>query len=144
MNKAIGIENLRTFLDECKKIFAGKSEILTSENIDEKLKVYAKTADLSVYAKKSDIAKAVNYKGSMNSYGELPKSGMAVGDMYNITTEDKANGIKAGDNVVYNGNSWDNMGGTIDFSAYATKADLGSKQDTLEFATEQDIRALFN
>lgn len=134
MNKAIGIENLRTFLDECKKIFAGKNEILTAESIDEKLKIYAK---------KSDIAKAVNYKGSVNSYSELPKSAMAVGDMYNITTEDKANGIKAGDNVVYNGNSWDNMGGTIDLSGYATKADLGSKQDTLEFATEQDIKALF-
>lgn len=143
MSKAIRIENLRTFLAECKKIFAGKSEILTSENIDEKLKVYAKTADLSVYAKKSDIAKAVNYKGSVNSYGELPKSAMAVGDMYNVATEDKANGIKAGDNVVYNGNSWDNMGGTIDLSGYATKADLNSKQDTLEFATEQDIKALF-
>lgn len=134
MNKAIGIENLRTFLDECKKIFAGKSEILTAESIDEKLKIYAK---------KSDIAKAVNYKGSVNSYSELPKSAMAVGDMYNVATADKANGIKAGDNVVYNGNSWDNMGGTIDLSGYATKADLGSKQDTLEFATEQDIKALF-
>lgn len=143
MSKAIKIENLKTFLEECKKIFAGKSGILTAENIDEKLSVYAKTADLSVYAKKSDIAKAVNYKGSVNSYSELPKSGMAVGDMYNISTADTANGIKAGDNVVYNGNSWDNMGGTIDLSGYSTKADLGSKQDKLEFATEQDIKALF-
>ena len=144
MSKAIKIENLKTFLEECKKIFAGKNEILTSENIDEKLSAYAKTADLSVYAKKSDIAKAVNYKGSVNSYSELPKSAMVVGDMYNIATADTANGIKAGDNVVYNGNSWDNMGGTIDLSAYATKADLGSKQNTLDFATEQDVRALFN
>lgn len=124
MSKAIRTENLRTFLAECKKIFAGKAEILTSENIDEKLKVYAKTADLSIYAKKSDIAKAVNYRGSVNSYSELPKSGMAVGDMYNITTADKTNGIKAGDNVVYNGNSWDNLGGTIDLSDYATKLDV--------------------
>lgn len=134
MSKAIKIENLKTFLEECKKIFAEKSGILTAENIDEKLKIYAK---------KSDIAKAVNYKGSVNSYSDLPKSAMAVGDMYNVATADHTNGVKAGDNVVYNGNSWDNMGGTIDLSGYATKADLRSKQDTLEFAIEQDIKALF-
>lgn len=144
MSKAIKIENLKTFLEECKKIFAGKSGILTAENIDEKLSVYAKTADLSVYAKKSDIAKAVNYKGSVNSYSELPKSAMAVGDMYNIATADTANGIKAGDNVVYNGNSWDNMGGTIDLSGYATKEELNKKLDETSFATASDITALFN
>lgn len=102
-----------------------------------------KTQDLTLYAKKADIAKAVTYKGSVNSYSDLPKSVMAVGDMYNIATADHTNGIKAGDNVVYNGNSWDNMGGTIDLSGYAMKTDLGSKQDKLEFATEQDIKALF-
>lgn len=144
MSKAIKIENLKTFLEECKKIFAEKSGILTAENIDEKLSVYAKTADLSVYAKKSDIAKAVNYKGSVNSYSELPKSAMAVGDMYNVATADTANGIKAGDNVVYNGNSWDNMGGTIDLSGYATKEELNKKLDETSFATAPDITALFN
>lgn len=143
MDKLLKTNNLKTFLEECTKIFAGKSEILTSENVDNKLTAYAKTADLSIYAKKSDIAKALNYKGSVNSYGDLPKTAMAVGDMYNIATADKANGIKAGDNVVYNGNSWDNMGGTIDLSGYATKADLGNKQDALEFATDEDIKALF-
>lgn len=144
MNKAIKIENLKTFLEECKKIFARKNEILTSENIDEKLSVYVKTADLSVYAKKSDIAKAVNYKGSVNSYSDLPKSAMTVGDMYNVATADTANGIKAGDNVVYNGNSWDNMGGTIDLSGYATKEELQQKMNETPFAEEFDIIALFN
>lgn len=157
MNKAITLENLKTFLAECKKIFALKSESISidsvnkkladyikTETVENKLSAYAKTADLSVYAKKSDIAKAVNYKGSVNSYSDLPKSAMAVGDMYNITTEDKANGIKAGDNVVYNGNSWDNMGGTIDLSGYATKEELNQKMNETPFATESDIVALFN
>lgn len=157
MNKAITLENLKTFLAECKKIFALKSESISidsvnkkladyikTETVENKLSAYAKTADLSVYAKKSDIAKAVNYKGSVNSYSDLPKSAMAVGDMYNITTEDKANGIKAGDNVVYNGNSWDNMGGTIDLSGYATKEELQQKMNETPFATESDIIALFN
>ena len=157
MNKAITLENLKTFLAECKKIFALKSESISidsvnkkladyikTETVENKLSAYAKTADLSVYAKQSDIAKAVNYKGSVNSYSDLPKSAMAVGDMYNITTEDKANGIKAGDNVVYNGNSWDNMGGTIDLSGYATKEELNQKMNETPFATESDIVALFN
>lgn len=196
MNKAITLENLKTFLAECKKIFALKSESISggavdtkladyiktadvdnkltiyakttdvdskltayakttdvdskltsyikTETVNNKLTAYAKTADLSVYAKKSDIAKAVNYRGSVNSYGELPKSGMAVGDMYNITTADKANSIKAGDNVVYNGNSWDNMGGTIDLSGYATKEELNQKMNATPFAEESDIVALFN
>ena len=182
MNKAITLENLKTFLAECKKIFALKSESISggavdtkladyiktadvdnkltiyakttdgdnkltsyikTETVNNKLTAYAKTADLSVYAKKSDIAKAVNYKGSVNSYSELPKSAMAVGDMYNITTADKANGIKAGDNVVYNGNSWDNMGGTIDLSGYATKEELNRKMNETPFAEESDIVALF-
>lgn len=191
MNKAITLENLKTFLAECKKIFALKSESISggavdtkladyiktadvdsklniyakttdvdskltayakssdltsyikTETVNNKLTAYAKTADLSIYAKKSDIAKAVNYRGSVNSYGELPKSGIAVGDMYNISTADKANGIKAGDNVVYNGNSWDNMGGTIDLSGYATKEELNRKMNETPFAEESDIVALF-
>lgn len=196
MNKAITLENLKTFLSECKKVFALKTESISGSAVDakladyakmddvdnkltiyaktadvdnkltayaktidvdgkltsyiktevvnSKLAAYAKTADLSSYAKKSDIAKAVNYRGSVNSYGELPKSAMAVGDMYNVATADKANGIKAGDNVVYNGNSWDNMGGTIDLSGYATKEELNQKMNETPFAEETDIVALFN
>ena len=165
MNKAITLENLKTFLAECKKIFALKSESISDDSVNKKLAdyiktvdvdrkltnytkasdlaAYVKTAELAVYAKKSDIAKAVNYKGSVNSYSELPKSAMAVGDMYNVATADKANGIKAGDNVVYNGNSWDNMGGTIDLSGYATKEELQQKMNETTFATEADIIALF-
>lgn len=148
MNKAITLENLKTFLAECKKIFALKSESISGSAVDSKLTDYIKTTEvdsrLTVYAKKSDIAKAVNYKGSVNSYSELPKSGMAVGDMYNIAAADKANGIKAGDNVVYNGNSWDNMGGTIDLSGYATKKELQQKMNETPFAETADITALFN
>lgn len=97
-----------------------------------------------MYAKKSDIAKAVNYRGSVNTYAELPKSGMAVGDMYNIASADNSHGIRAGDNVVYNGNTWDNMGGTIDLSMYATKEELQEKMDETPFAENSDIVALFN
>lgn len=196
MSKAINLDNLKTFLAECRKLFALKSEMISDGEVNAKLQPYAKTADvdsklmdyvktyevstklgeyaktadvttrledyakndavdsklqkyvkteeLAVYAKKSDIAKAVNYRGSVNTYAELPKSGMAVGDMYNIAGADDSHGIRAGDNVVYNGNTWDNMGGTIDLSMYATKEELHEKMDETPFAENSDIVALFN
>lgn len=64
--------------------------------------------DLSDYAKKTDIASAVNYRGSVENYSDLPSS-PAKGDMYNVVNEDKSHGIAAGINVVWNGTSWDPM-----------------------------------
>ena len=72
--------------------------------------------DLSSYALKSDIASAVNFKGSVNSYSALP-SNPAKGDMYNVVNADSANNIKAGDNVVWDGSKWDNFGGVFEISA---------------------------
>lgn len=72
--------------------------------------------DLSSYALKSDIASAVNFKGSVNSYSALP-SNPAKGDMYNVVNADANNGIKAGDNVVWDGTKWDNFGGVFEISA---------------------------
>ncbi len=72
--------------------------------------------DLSTYALKSDIASAVNFKGSVNSYSALP-SNPTKGDMYNVVTADATNGIKAGDNVVWDGSKWDNFGGVFEISA---------------------------
>lgn len=62
------------------------------------------------------LTSAVTYKGTIASYSALPTSGNSVGDMYNITAADSANGIKAGDNVVWNGSSWDVQSGTVDLS----------------------------
>lgn len=72
--------------------------------------------DLSTYALKSDIASAVNFKGSVNNYSALP-SNPAKGDMYNVVNADATNNIKAGDNVVWDGSKWDNFGGVFEISA---------------------------
>lgn len=71
--------------------------------------------DLSNYATKDMISQAVNYRGSVDNYADLPTSAVS-GDMYNVVNADADNGILAGDNVVFNGTSWDVMGGlfTID------------------------------
>lgn len=87
----------------------------TSAQVDEKL---------TEYAKKSDIASALKYKGSKNTYSELPSSGQNVGDVWNIVQADSSHNIKAGDNVAWNGTSWDVLAGTVDLSGYVQDSDL--------------------
>ena len=161
MKKFITLENLGTFLGECKKVFALKTNVPTNDEVNSRLyqyvktmdmnstianelKPYAKTADLDVYAKKSDITKAVHYRGSVDTFDDLPKSGVLVGDMYNVVKADTMHGVKAGDNVCYNGNEWDNMGGTVDLSDYATKSDVEKAvMGGIQIATESEVTGLF-
>ena len=64
------------------------------------------------------------YKGTVASYAELPTDDLAIGDVYNITNAsaatDDAPAINAGDNVVWNGTSWDILAGIENLDAYAT------------------------
>ena len=87
--------------------------------------------DLSNYAVKSDLTNVYKYKGSKNTYAELPSSGQVAGDVWNIVTADPEHDILAGDNVAWDGTKWDKLGGTftIDTSGFATKNDLNNKVD---------------
>jgi len=67
---------------------------------------------------------AFHYKGTKASYAELPSTGNVQGDVWNITAADSAHNVKAGDNVVWNGEDWDVLSGIVDLSAYAKTADL--------------------
>lgn len=81
--------------------------------------------DLSAYARKTDIASAYNYKGSKATQSELPTSGNATGDVWNV----EATGM----NYAWTGTAWDALGGAIDLSGYVTtaamNAALGNKVD---------------
>ena len=81
--------------------------------------------DLSDYALKTDISAAVKYKGQVNSYSLLPTSGQSVGDMYNVVAADSTVPIQAGDNVVWNGEDWDILSGTVEFGSI-TNAQIDS------------------
>lgn len=74
----------------------------------------------TTYAKKSDISNVYKFKGTKTTYAELPTTGVVTGDVWNITNADAEHGIKAGDNVAWNGTAWDNLSGVTDLSAYAT------------------------
>lgn len=111
------------------------------------LSPYLKSTDAaSTYAKKTDISTVFNYKGSVDTYSALPTTGVAVGDVYNVVAADTTNGIKAGDNVCWNGNAWDNLAGVTDLSAYLKTADASStymKIADYPTATDTDITGLF-
>ena len=82
---------------------------------------YVTTATANTtYAKKSDITNIYKFKGTKTNYTDLPTTNRVTGDVWNITTADAEHGIKAGDNVAWNGTAWDNLSGTVDLSAYAT------------------------
>ncbi|MDY5335598.1 MAG: hypothetical protein SPG97_02445, partial [Bacilli bacterium] len=74
----------------------------------------------STYAKKSDITNIYKFKGTKTNYADLPTTNRVTGDVWNITNANAEHGIKAGDNVAWNGTAWDNLSGTVDLSAYAT------------------------
>lgn len=79
-----------------------------------------KTDANTTYAKKTDITNVYKFKGTKTNYDDLPKTDSVTGDVWNITNADTEHGIKAGDNVAWNGAAWDNLSGTVDLSAYAT------------------------
>lgn len=112
------------------------------------LSPYAKTADIEeTYAKKSDLTTVYKYRGSVDTYADLPVNGQTVGDVYNVVAADTANGINAGDNVAWNGNSWDNLSGVVDLSAYAKAADVDKtymKINCFPLATDDEIVAIVN
>lgn len=80
------------------------------------------TIQTKVNAGLQSLTSAVKYRGSVVSFADLPTSDLSVGDMYNVKatggTDSNGTAIKAGDNVVYNGDGWDDQPGTIDLSDY--------------------------
>lgn len=92
--------------------------------------------DLSNYATKSDISSVYKYKGSKANYSALPTANNAVGDVYNVESADSAHGIRAGDNVAWDGTKWDVLAGTIDLSTKVDKVE-GKVLSTNDYTTEE-------
>lgn len=72
-----------------------------------------------VTAEQLGLTTVYQYKGSVAAYADLPTTGQKVGDVWNIETADPDHGIKAGDNVAWDGAQWDILGGNHDLSGYA-------------------------
>lgn len=94
--------------------------------------------DTAVSGVKADLGSALTYKGSVQDYDSLPKSGQSKGDTYNVVA---AHGnTPAGTNYAWDGEKWDPLGGDIDLSAYLT-SDKASQtyQPKGNYATDEDI-----
>lgn len=65
----------------------------------------------NVYAKKSDIVNVYRYKGSVDTYSNLPGGDLNSGDVYNV--ED------TGKNYAWTGSAWDDLGGNFEINIRA-------------------------
>ena len=121
----VGLGNVDNTSDANKPVSTAQQTALNLKA--DKSNTYTKTeVDTAI---STALASAVQYKGTVANYSDLPTTGNKVGDLWNITNADSSHGIKAGDNVVWNGTGWDNQGGTVDLSNYYTKSQTYSKTE---------------
>lgn len=120
----------------------------TSASNAAKAEVAAKTAQAEAEKARNDANSAVTkltgvmkYAGQVDNYSDLADVTKNKGDVWNIVNADSEHGIKAGDNVAWNGTDWDNLSGTVDLSIYAEKADY---QKTITSATANGATITFN
>lgn len=120
----------------------------TSASNAAKAEIAAKTAQAAAEKARDDANTAVNkltgamkYAGQVDNYSDLESYTKNKGDVWNIVNADPAHGIKAGDNVAWNGTDWDNLSGTVDLSIYAEKADY---QKVITSATANGATITFN
>lgn len=104
-----------------------EGDVVTDTELTEILSNYVTTSQLNSTVEELEqkieesAGKIFTFKGSVPTYAELPSSNVAIGDVYNIETADPEHGIQAGDNVVWTGDGWSKLGGSIDLSNYVTK-----------------------
>lgn len=70
----------------------------------------------------SKITAVYRYKGSVQTYDDLPTAFLAVGDTYNVKEGNEERGIAAGDNVAWSGSEWDVLSGFVDLSGLLAKS----------------------
>ena len=120
----------------------------TSAGNAAKAEVAAKTAQAAAEKARDDANSAVTkltgvmkYAGQVDNYSDLSDVTKNKGDVWNIVNADSEHGIKAGDNVAWNGTDWDDLSGTVDLSIYAEKTDY---QKTITSATANGATITFN
>lgn len=89
---------------------------------------------------KASVAAALDYKGTKDTYEELPAEGNKKGDVWNVVG---AHGTTpAGTNYAWDGTQWDPLGGTVDLSGYYTKAQVDGSLYTVRTNLEKADTAL--
>lgn len=95
---------------------------------------------------KAAFASALEYKGSVGSYDDLPQEGNNKGDTYNVDAAFEISGKKypEGTNVAWDGEKWDPLGGVVDLSNLATKDEMSrGLEDKLDTEIYEKDKATF-
>ena len=112
-------------INEVKASADGK---MTSSQVDSKITAAKVGLATETYVN-NKVSSVYKYKGSKDTYGSLPTTGNAVGDVWNVVD-------KNGQNFAWTGSAWDALGETIDLSGYM-------KNDALQEITATEVEALF-
>ena len=107
--------NTREYMEKAQTAYESAKAIQSVVDI---AKADAEKCVADVEAVRDSLAKMMTYQGSVDNYSDLPENPQ-VGYLYNVKNADKEHGVNAGDNVVWNGESWDNLGGSVDMSLFA-------------------------
>ena len=99
-----GLDNSKAVTPKQLALKANRDDVYTKSEIDSK------------------IGSALNYRGSVNSYSDLPKTNNNQGDVYNV--------LDTGANYAYTGTDWDKLSETIDLSGYLTKDEINESYQT--------------
>lgn len=121
-NAATSETNAKSYMDTAKEYMQKTQETLAAaqaiQSIVDTAKANAEKCLADVEAVRDSLAKMITYQGSVDNYSDLPTNPQ-VGYSYNVKNADKEHGVNAGDNLVWNGEDWDNFGGAIDMSLFA-------------------------
>lgn len=100
-----------------------KNKVFTIEGFAKAADVYDKDAAQKMVDSKIEtaLASVYDYKGSVEKYENLPSEGVEPGDVYNVESEHREEGIDgkvypAGTNWAWDGAKWDALGGLVDLS----------------------------
>lgn len=121
-NAATSESNAKSYRDTTKGYMTKAQEALAAaqaiQSVVDTAKANAEKCLADVEAVKESLAKMITYQGSVDNYSDLPTSPQ-VGYSYNVKNADKEHGVNAGDNLVWNGEDWDNFGSFVDMSLFA-------------------------
>lgn len=109
------MDTTKGYADKAQEALAGAQAI---QSVVDTAKANAEKCLADVEAVKESLAKMITYQGSVDNYSDLPTSPQ-VGYSYNVKNADKEHGVNAGDNLVWNGEDWDNFGSFVDMSLFA-------------------------
>lgn len=83
---------------------------------------------------RASVAAALDYKGTKDTYEDLPSEDNKKGDVWNVVAAHGS--TPAGTNYAWDGTQWDPLGGTVDLSGYYTKSQVDSAISTAKSELE--------